>query len=100
MSAVLSVRTPRHPQAAPCRAPEAAPGPARLLPPQRHRSGSDDWRQAPDLCVTAGLLSAAAAAAGAFRALREVVKLPPAVAMQPPAPPVYRRLLPASIELI
>lgn len=54
------------------------------------------FAKAPNLYVTAGALSAAAAAIGA---LREVMKLPPAVAMQPPAPPVYRRLLPASIQL-
>lgn len=57
------------------------------------------FAKAPDLYVIAGALSAAAAAIGALRALREVVKLAPAVAMQPPAPPVYRRLLPASIQL-
>ncbi|MGT2504724.1 FtsX-like permease family protein (plasmid) [Bradyrhizobium guangxiense] len=57
------------------------------------------FAKAPDLYVTAGALSAAAAAISALRALREVVKLPPAVAMQPPAPPVYRRLLPESIQL-
>ncbi|WP_407186990.1 ABC transporter permease [Bradyrhizobium centrosematis] len=57
------------------------------------------FAKAPDLYLTAGALSAAAAAIGALRALREVVRLPPAVAMQPPAPPVYRRLLPARIEL-
>ncbi|NYG50531.1 putative ABC transport system permease protein [Bradyrhizobium sp. IAR9] len=57
------------------------------------------FAKAPDLYLIAGALSAAAAAVGAFRALREVVKLPPAVAMQPPAPPVYRRLLPSNIQL-
>lgn len=57
------------------------------------------FAKAPDLYLTAGALSAAAAAIGAFRALREVVRLPPAVAMQPPAPPVYRRLHPARIQL-
>ncbi|WP_128923201.1 ABC transporter permease [Bradyrhizobium guangxiense] len=57
------------------------------------------FAKAPDLYLTAGALSAAAAVIGAFRALREVVRLPPAVAMQPPPPPVYRRLLPARIQL-
>ncbi|MCA1363046.1 FtsX-like permease family protein [Bradyrhizobium sp. IC3069] len=57
------------------------------------------FAKAPDVYLTAGALSAAAAAIGAFRALREVVKLPPAVAMQAPAPPVYRRLLSARIQL-
>ncbi len=57
------------------------------------------FARAPDLYAVAGALSAAAAAIGALRALREVVKLPPAVAMQPPAPPVYRRMLPESLQL-
>ncbi|TGN84438.1 ABC transporter permease [Bradyrhizobium yuanmingense] len=57
------------------------------------------FARAPDLYAIAGVLSAAAAAIGALRALREVVKLPPAIAMQPPAPPVYRRLLPESVQL-
>jgi putative ABC transport system permease protein len=57
------------------------------------------FAKAPDLYLTAGGLSAVAAIVGAVRALREVVKLPPAVAMQPPAPPVYRRLLPDSFAL-
>ena len=42
----------------------------------------------------AALVSATAAILGAFKAVREVLKLTPAVAMQPPAPPRYRRLLP------
>src|SRR5262245_28290139 len=53
----------------------------------------------PDLYVTAASLSLAAAAVGAVRALREVVALAPAVAMQPPAPPRFRRLLPARFRL-
>ncbi|MCA1415078.1 FtsX-like permease family protein [Bradyrhizobium sp. NBAIM20] len=57
------------------------------------------FARAPDLYAIAGVLSAAAAAIGALRALREVVKLPPAIAMQPPAPPIYRRLLPESVQL-
>jgi putative ABC transport system permease protein len=57
------------------------------------------FAKAPDLYLTAGGLSAVAAVVGAVRALREVVNLPPAVAMQPPAPPVYRRLLPDSFAL-
>ncbi|MDE5466144.1 ABC transporter permease [Bradyrhizobium sp. CSS354] len=55
--------------------------------------------KAPDLYLIAGGLSAVAAILGAVRALREVVKLPPAVAMQPPAPPAYRRLLPRGFAL-
>jgi len=57
------------------------------------------FAMAPDLYLTAGGLSAVAAIVGAVRALREVVKLPPAVAMQPPAPAVYRRLLPEGFAL-
>ena len=36
---------------------------------------------------------------GAGRALREVVRLPPAIAMQPPALQSFRRLLPTTISL-
>jgi putative ABC transport system permease protein len=57
------------------------------------------FAKAPDLYLAAGGLSVVAAVVGAVRALREVVKLPPAVAMQPQAPPVYRRLLPDSFAL-
>src|SRR5690606_5861003 len=42
-------------------------------------------------------LSLAAAVAGAVRALREVVRLPPAVAMRPPAPRRFRHLLAAGL---
>lgn len=48
-----------------------------------------------DLYIIAAALSLAAAMIGAIRALQDVVRLPPAVAMQPPAPPQFRRLLPA-----
>src|SRR5262249_41722456 len=37
--------------------------------------------------------------AGAVRALRTIAALPPAVAMQPPAPPRFRRILPARFAL-
>jgi putative ABC transport system permease protein len=57
------------------------------------------FSKGPDLYVIAGLLSAAAAVVGGIRALREVIGLPAAVAMQPPAPPVFHRLLPASVDL-
>lgn len=46
-----------------------------------------------DVYATAGLVSLAAAVVGALRAVSEVLKLAPAVAMQPPAPARYRRLL-------
>lgn len=49
----------------------------------------------PDLYLMAAGLSLAAAIAGAAHALREIVTMMPAVAMQPPAPPRFRRLLPA-----
>jgi putative ABC transport system permease protein len=48
----------------------------------------------PDVYALAALVSAAAAILGAFKAVREVLELTPAVAMQPPAPPRYRRILP------
>ena len=52
-----------------------------------------------DVYVIAAGLSIAAAMIGAIRALCDVVALSPAVAMQPPAPPRYRRLLPASLAV-
>lgn len=51
--------------------------------------------RSPDLYLVAGVLISVAALLGAVRALRDVVALAPAVAMQPPAPPRFRRLLPA-----
>jgi putative ABC transport system permease protein len=50
--------------------------------------------KSPDLYVAAAVLSIVAAVVGAARALRDIVGLAPAVAMQPPAPPRFRRLLP------
>lgn len=44
--------------------------------------------------LVAGAVSAVAAVAGALRAVLEALALAPAVAMQPPAPPRYKRLLP------
>jgi len=52
-----------------------------------------------DVYVLGGLLSLLAGIAGAVRALRAVAVLPPAVAMQPPAPPRFRRILPARYAL-
>lgn len=52
-----------------------------------------------DLYVIAAVLSLTAAVLGALRALRDVVTLAPAVAMQPPAPARYRKLLPAPVRL-
>jgi len=57
------------------------------------------FAHSPDLFVTAAVLSLAAAVIGAMRALREAATLPPAVAMQAPAPPRFRRLLPANIAI-
>lgn len=45
----------------------------------------------PQIYALAAAVSVAAAVAGAVRAVRVVVKLPPAVAMQPPAPAAYRQ---------
>ena len=55
--------------------------------------------QSPDLHLLAAGLSFLAAAVGALRALRDLVRLPPAVAMQPPAPPRFRRLLPSALSI-
>lgn len=49
--------------------------------------------------VIAAGLSILASVIGAVRAMRDIVKLPPAIAMQPPAPPQYRHLLPASMSM-
>jgi putative ABC transport system permease protein len=54
------------------------------------------FNKSTDVYVLAGVLSLAAGVAGAFRALH-VVSLPPAVAMQPPAPPRFRRIFPARL---
>jgi putative ABC transport system permease protein len=55
--------------------------------------------QSPDLHVAAALLALVTAILGALRALREIVALPPAVAMQPPAPPRFHRLLPVTFSI-
>ncbi|TIS89764.1 ABC transporter permease [Mesorhizobium sp.] len=57
------------------------------------------FAQSPDVYVAAAALSLGAAIIGAVRALRDVVRLPPAVAMQRPAPPRFRRLLPATFAI-
>ncbi|WP_064697825.1 ABC transporter permease [Rhizobium aegyptiacum] len=56
------------------------------------------FTKSPDLYVIAAALSLAAAIIGAFHALRDVVRLAPAVAMQPPAPARFRRLLPVAFS--
>lgn len=50
------------------------------------------FRQSADIYVLGGAVSAAAALAGSARAIWSVVMLPPAVAMQPPAPTRYHPL--------
>ena len=55
--------------------------------------------QSPDLHVLAAALGLVAAVVGALGALRDVIALPPAVAMQPPAPPRFHRLLPANLTV-
>jgi putative ABC transport system permease protein len=57
------------------------------------------FSKSPDLYAVATTLSLAAAVIGAVRALWDVVTLPPAVAMQPPAPPRFRRLLPGWLSM-
>jgi putative ABC transport system permease protein len=49
------------------------------------------YRPSPAAFVSAGLVSLAAALMGTAGAVRTAVKLLPAVALQPPAPPMYRR---------
>lgn len=55
--------------------------------------------KSPDVYVVAALLSLVAAIVGALRALRDIVRLPPAVAMQPPAPPRFHRVLPVRLSI-
>jgi putative ABC transport system permease protein len=50
--------------------------------------------------VIAAGVTLAAAAVGALKAVRDVVVLPPAVAMAPPAPAVYKRLLPEALNAV
>lgn len=57
------------------------------------------FARSPDLYLIATALSLAAAVLGAIRALRDVVALAPAVAMQPPAPQRFHRLLPERFSL-
>ena len=51
------------------------------------------FRKDPSVYLIASGVTLAAAVIGAVKAVRDVVRLPPAVAMSPPAPPRYRRLL-------
>ena len=54
------------------------------------------FSRSPDLYLAAAAVSFLAAMIGAGQALREIVRLPPAVAMQPPVPPRFHHLLPES----
>jgi putative ABC transport system permease protein len=56
--------------------------------------------RSPDVYLLAGALSLLAGLGGAIRALHDVVALPPAVAMQPPAPARFRRVLPERLATI
>ncbi|MCC2654122.1 MAG: hypothetical protein K0Q60_4288, partial [Microvirga sp.] len=56
------------------------------------------FTKSPEVYLAAGALSLVAAALGSARPLREVMALPPAVAMQPPTPPVFRRVLPLTLR--
>jgi putative ABC transport system permease protein len=53
----------------------------------------------PDLYLIAAGLSSLAAILAAVHALRDVVKLAPAVAMQPPAPAKFRKMLPTAFKI-
>jgi putative ABC transport system permease protein len=53
----------------------------------------------PSTYLMAGGLSMAAAIFGAYRAVHAVVRVPPAVAMQPPAPARFRHFLPDRLSL-
>src|SRR5215831_6504330 len=57
------------------------------------------FNKSTDVYVLGGLLSLLAGVVGAVQALRAIAALPPAVAMQPPAPPRFRRVLPARFAL-
>ena len=58
------------------------------------------FRTDPAIYVIAAGVTLAAAAVGALRAVHDVVALPPAVAMSPPAPATYRRLLPEAFSAV
>jgi putative ABC transport system permease protein len=58
------------------------------------------FRTDPAIYVIAAGVTLGAAAVGAMRAVRDVVALPPAVAMSPPAPVIYRRLLPEAFYAV
>lgn len=53
-----------------------------------------------DVYLAAAAISAGAAIAGGLKAVLKALRLAPAVAMQPPAPPSYRRLLSERLGLL
>jgi putative ABC transport system permease protein len=53
-----------------------------------------------DVYLAAAMISAGAAVAGGLKAVTKALRLAPAVAMQPPAPPSYRRLLTERLGLL
>lgn len=57
------------------------------------------FSKSPDVYLMAAVASLTAGTLGAARALRGVVALAPAVAMQPPAPPQFRHLLPLGVRV-
>lgn len=57
------------------------------------------FSQGPDLYIAAALLSILAAGAGAARSIGQITGLAPAVAMHPPAPPHFRRMMPRALHL-
>lgn len=58
------------------------------------------FRTDPGTYLIAAGISVAAAVVGAIQAIRTAFSLPAAVAMQPPVPPVYRRLLGGALERV
>ncbi len=58
------------------------------------------YRLEPDVLVSAVAISAVAGGLGVLSAVRRAVSLPPAEAMRPPSPPVYRRSLAERLGLV
>ena len=57
------------------------------------------FAKSPDLYLIAATLSLSAAIVGAVRALKDIIWLAPAVAMQPPAPPSFHHVLPSFVQV-
>jgi putative ABC transport system permease protein len=58
------------------------------------------FQRDPGVYLLAATVSVVAAVAGALRAVLDVLRLSPAIAMQPPAPPRYRRMFPSLGRLL